>query len=337
MNIYQLFFGLGTRILSKTGVLTFIHPKTLFSDAYLSATREFLMSKYNSANILDIENRTSVFDNVLQSVVVTLWNKRGNGKINVATIRTNQDILNTKYIPIDKNIFYIDRKFLVAGKEEIYQIVNKIRSIKTEKLNFSTGNIEWNKYKIYLNGNKSNGCFRLIFGENIQRFYFAPSYRRADYCFLADIGVQPLTSIAILTQRTTSVEQTWRIFATLVNPIDFDTKLITENSTNICLVKNDKIGRYYLGVLNSKFMDFYFRLFNSNTHVSSGELNNLPIATATQEEQKEIIVLVDKIMTIKQKDNQADTSSLEQQIDKLVYKLYHLTEEEIKIVENRLE
>ena len=44
-------------------------------------------------------------------------------------------------------------------------------------------------------------------------------------------------------------------------------------------------------------------------------------------------VLVDQILTAKQKDLDADTSVLESQIDQKVYKLYELREDEIKIVE----
>lgn len=42
---------------------------------------------------------------------------------------------------------------------------------------------------------------------------------------------------------------------------------------------------------------------------------------------------VRQILSAKQRDAEADTSSLEREIDQLVYKLYGLTEEEIKIVE----
>ena len=42
-----------------------------------------------------------------------------------------------------------------------------------------------------------------------------------------------------------------------------------------------------------------------------------------------------EIMSAKRANPQADTSELEKEIDELVYKLYGLTEEEIKIVENK--
>lgn len=42
---------------------------------------------------------------------------------------------------------------------------------------------------------------------------------------------------------------------------------------------------------------------------------------------------VDRILATKQRDPEADTSALEREIDRLVYKLYGLTPEEIKLVE----
>ncbi|ADU85399.1 type IIS restriction enzyme R and M protein [Helicobacter pylori SouthAfrica7] len=44
--------------------------------------------------------------------------------------------------------------------------------------------------------------------------------------------------------------------------------------------------------------------------------------------------LVDKILQTKEKDPKANTQELEQKIDALVYQLYNLTDEEVKIIEN---
>ena len=64
-----------------------------------------------------------------------------------------------------------------------------------------------------------------------------------------------------------------------------------------------------------------------------GDLKKLPIQLADIEMQEKIETLVDQILIKKTKDNSADTSDLESQIDQLVYQLYGLAEEEIKIVE----
>ena len=50
--------------------------------------------------------------------------------------------------------------------------------------------------------------------------------------------------------------------------------------------------------------------------------------------QASIVALVDRILAAKQRDARADTSELEQEIDRHVYALYGLTLEEIQIVED---
>ena len=49
--------------------------------------------------------------------------------------------------------------------------------------------------------------------------------------------------------------------------------------------------------------------------------------------QEQFAKMVDEIAEIKNKDISADTTTLENQIDQLVYQLYDLTEEDIKIIE----
>ena len=62
-------------------------------------------------------------------------------------------------------------------------------------------------------------------------------------------------------------------------------------------------------------------------------LRQLPIANVDMLAQKPFIKLVDKILTAKKSNPQADTTALEAEIDQLVYELYELTEDEIAIVE----
>jgi DNA-directed RNA polymerase specialized sigma54-like protein len=51
--------------------------------------------------------------------------------------------------------------------------------------------------------------------------------------------------------------------------------------------------------------------------------------------QEKLETLVNQILDQKSANPNADTSALENQIDQLVYQLYGLTEEEIKIIENK--
>lgn len=67
--------------------------------------------------------------------------------------------------------------------------------------------------------------------------------------------------------------------------------------------------------------------------LKAATIEALPIPDATPEQQQAIISLVDKILALKKKNPSSDVTTLEVQIDKFVYKLYELTDDEIKIVE----
>ena len=60
-------------------------------------------------------------------------------------------------------------------------------------------------------------------------------------------------------------------------------------------------------------------------------MKKIPIHLPTNEELAEIIENIDKILLGKNQNK--DTNLEEKEIDRLVYQLYELTEEEIKIVE----
>ncbi|MCQ2650013.1 Eco57I restriction-modification methylase domain-containing protein [Helicobacter pylori] len=99
-----------------------------------------------------------------------------------------------------------------------------------------------------------------------------------------------------------------------------------------------------LGVLNSSFMSWYARENFKDKHMSGGylglnkgNLEKLPMFELTKSNKPtadKIIALVDKILQSKEKDPKANTQELEKEIDALVYQLYNLTDEEIKIIED---
>ena len=98
--------------------------------------------------------------------------------------------------------------------------------------------------------------------------------------------------------------------------------------------------KYLLGILNSRVANFYFKLVGKPKDNGFYEANKqfispIPIKFAEIKIQKKIIELVESILEKKQMEAGAKTSELENEIDKLVYQLYGLTEEEIKIVEGK--
>jgi adenine-specific DNA-methyltransferase len=59
----------------------------------------------------------------------------------------------------------------------------------------------------------------------------------------------------------------------------------------------------------------------------------VPFVALQRMETKKIQSCVDQILSMKKRNLETDTSAIEHKIDQMVYQLYGLTEDEIKIVE----
>ncbi|EDP7165414.1 class I SAM-dependent DNA methyltransferase [Campylobacter jejuni] len=108
------------------------------------------------------------------------------------------------------------------------------------------------------------------------------------------------------------------------------------------ITSNSDILKYILVFLNSDFIYLMLRKFymggGIEGELKTNNLEKLPIPKINSKNQKladELINLVDKILKAKEQDKNANTQELENKINSLVYKLYNLTEEEIKIIEGK--
>ena len=107
-----------------------------------------------------------------------------------------------------------------------------------------------------------------------------------------------------------------------------------------CIATGKKV-KFLTAVLNSRVS--HYQLFNLAPKTGTGDLIVSvqalepllvpPITESNQHLVTEIENKVDKIIAAKHTDQNADTSNLENEIDKLAYALYHLTPEDIEIVE----
>ena len=118
---------------------------------------------------------------------------------------------------------------------------------------------------------------------------------------------------------------------------------IAGKSTIIVLEGESMDLKYALAVLNSKLISFWYKIYFRSLALAGGylrvgnsEIKVIPIPDSTLEQQTPIIELVNQILDAKRTNPNADTSNLENKIDKLVYELYNLTSEEVCIVEKAM-
>ncbi|GAA8493072.1 class I SAM-dependent DNA methyltransferase [Helicobacter pylori] len=113
-------------------------------------------------------------------------------------------------------------------------------------------------------------------------------------------------------------------------------------SATFYIIKTKRFdSKFLVGLLNSLLIRFWLKhrgkVQGNNYQIDKEPLMNIPLIKITKSNKPtadKIIVLVDKILKVKEKDPKANTQQLEKEIDALVYQLYNLTDEEIKTIEN---
>ncbi|EAI4441311.1 class I SAM-dependent DNA methyltransferase [Campylobacter lari] len=100
--------------------------------------------------------------------------------------------------------------------------------------------------------------------------------------------------------------------------------------------------KYLIAFLNNDFVAFMFKMFYAGGNLGENGfrykkafLERLPIPKINSKNEKlanELISLVDEILNLKEQDKNANTKTQEDKINSIVYKLYNLNEEEIKII-----
>ncbi len=108
------------------------------------------------------------------------------------------------------------------------------------------------------------------------------------------------------------------------------------------ITSNSDILKYILAFLNSDFIYLMLIKFymggGIEGELKTNNLEKLSIPKINSKNEKladELINLVDGILKAKEQNKNANTQELENKINSLVYKLYNLTEDEIKIIENK--
>lgn len=138
------------------------------------------------------------------------------------------------------------------------------------------------------------------------------------------------------------------IVAHIENPVDH-IKLIANipdkkiyflaDNINQLVVNRDYSNYFIWAILNSQLMNWYAYRFIYGKSIRTMRFDNpvtsrLPFPKATKQEQELLIQKAKEILKLaKQKENEDKISAVNYEIDQIIYKLYGLSKEEIKIIE----
>src|SRR5690554_4536138 len=331
-DLYAFFVGLAGKLKNSKGLICLIIPHTWISTVSFYPLRKFLIDNLNLSSIVEFD--FGVFKDayvktvIIQTYITTQSTVRildENFKLKVeipkAVIRKDEELkINLTWTP-EKHKLYEKIK---ANSKPLGKIIHFSRGIKTS-----------NDKRFLFKENKGEDFYKIIRGRNIKayRIDFDDEYIWYQPDLMKEkVGSLPHTKEIftvpekIITQRINSSGQ---LLATYDNEQYF-----CLDTTNVSSkIFDDSYDlKFIVGMINSKLINWWFNDEFKNPTISGYELHLIPIKN-NKKVEKIVSVLVNQILTAKQEDPSADTTALEREIDVLVYRLYGLTYEEVKVVD----
>jgi len=362
LNTYLLFIDRVFSLLKKDGYFGFIIPNTWLTIDTFSVLRKFLLEEASNLQIINIFDK--VFGEASVDTCLLIFKKGKPNNIKLGEFKDGQltivgDFPTSQF---EKNNYIIN--ITLAKSKDKSIILDKVRKKAKPLSDFaivSTGLKAYqtgkgtptqteqikNSRTFHSNDKKDNTYKKYLEGRDVCRYYLGWSGEFLSYGnWLAEPRESvPFNGARILIRQIPSPPPY------SINAVFTDKEFI--NDINSMIVFDFKCETLYLlAVINSKITTFWFvntfDKFQRKTfpQFKVKELAIFPIPNASQVEQEKIAKKAQTILDFN-KELQATSAntdkydSLKREIEKLdceideeVYKLYELTDEEIKVIEN---
>jgi len=340
-SLYQFFIERAYHLLKPGGVFCFINPNQFLSTDSGYGTRKFLLEKTKILFIDDISH-LKVFENAATYTVIFAFEKsiaenytiRYNKAITEQDLGRNQTLLHKNEITKSEKLYIISN----SNKELIEKIENDSSRLGNIcNMAWGTSQSGYGKKKILkpefekLHKDKQKKYAPILQTRDIKNYFIE---WKQEY-IPREIFSDNIIKLFNADNKLLVARMTLRLQAAI------DTnKCFVGKSTIVSNVSDNIDLKYLLALLNSRLISFWYANYFENTHMAGGYirfdipyLKQIPIKIAVKTEQQNIIKKVDAIIRLKNENPTSDTSKYEIELNQLVYKLYDLTEEEIKIVE----
>ena len=355
LDTYILFTEKGLKILRKGGTLSYIMPNTWLANIHLTKIRKFLLEKASINEVLIMPD--DVFSSAVVDTTIIFCNNlyRAKNQIKISSFKewnltylyeVGQDDFknNDKYI-LDIGINQESKHLLskiskdtipVSAICDVNRGVHAYRKDGYGKTKFGKGyqtERDYNERSYHSDKKIDNTYFREVRGKNVFPFYYELS---DSYVSWGDWLAEPREWKYFEGERIYLRKIVGKtLFAAFVN-----SKNVADQSVYIAKVKkgNKVETKYLLGILNSILLTWYFRVKANEfddlfPQIKVTEFKELPIKLSTSKVSEKLIEIVDIIVNTKKENPDADTLKLEKQMNNIVYKIYDLTDDEIKIIE----
>ena len=343
LNMFQFFYPLAIDVIKEDGIISLITQNSILAESSTFGNRKLFLDRTDILSIDSFPERdntkTRVFESVKMSVCIcTLKRKKEPNKDLVIpiTVWHSKYMNDNHHIDIKKKELvgiYPDEYIFPISSNENFEILKKLIAKKEYSIVASAGEIDMTKYRTYFNL-KRNGR-RVLTGAQVLRYSITDTPSQGDVYYLekkyqtfSTKRANEIQKPRIVLQRITGVDSKIRIIATYS-----ENCYLCANSTNYIVPDRNVDSLYLLGVINSKLINFFVKQTSTNTNITSKVIASFPVIISNKEVETTVSRLVADILHAKQDDLWSNTTTIESEIDLLVYHLYDLTYDEVLIVD----
>lgn len=340
---YLFFLEKGISITHYKGIIAYIIPNTWLINLKLVRIRQYI---FQNKSVLAISHyHNSVFDAVVDTEVVFIRNYKALNKY-VTIYNHTHNFTQLLYQDQEQWALLDGAPVNIFITPQDKSIINKIESENenlTHYVNIYAGLVPYEEgkgtppqtrdmmqSKIYNSSYQVDSTYRkVIRGRDINRY--VNNWKGDRWIKYGKNLAAPRKSVIFDNPKIILRQTGDSIIATY----DID-KFVCLKNTHVINSKGKTNLLYILGLLNSKLINYYFRYLNPETGEALAEVKKEVVGKLRikiTDNRQSIINLVDMILTTKRSDPNADTSLEERQIDRLVYRLYGLTYDEVLIVD----
>ena len=331
-DLYKMFYELGIDDLMNTyGYLCFITPKFWMLNLEDEQMRKTFSSKLEIKQIAFC----NPFETAVTENTVVLLSKNNNKQDEIEVFKYNPNSLcfeNTIPLNLDYCSTNLHFEWVHGLNKQLINLLTKlVNNKKLKDISISKRGAEISK-KVMRETTK--GIPSLI-GQDMKRYsiLWCDTFIDAEHKEFYRLSSFFSNKLIYLRRVDTCLEAT------------ISTKPYGFNKNVYGIKVDEKFGykiKFVLALLNSKLLDFYYKKkFSTKKEEAFPEIQTylyeqLPLPVVNQEQQNKVIKIVDTILQLKSENNNTNTSSLENEIDTIVYNLYGLTDAEIRIIEQSI-
>jgi hypothetical protein len=348
LDSYLLFIERGIELIKDSGILGYIIPNTWISNIMFKSIRKYIFSH----KVLGIAHyHKNIFQAVVDTEVLFLEkNHTSNTSIDISIYDENMTCrLNTAnqsdWILKDGNPINIFAKpqeiyISIVKKIEAAQRLSDIAKITVGMKPYQKGKGKPKQTKDDVENRIFDKMFysedtdrKLLRGSDIEKYLI--KWNGSRWISYGEWLAEPRLSANFDANEKIVLRQTGD---SLVAAIDREQFVCMNNMHVIHSLHENYRIEFVLAIINSDLMNYYYQYLNPEkgealAEVKKTHVEMLRIISIDYMNQERLAKKAMELMNMKIQYPSSNTSTLENEIDRIVYELYGLTEEEIKIVE----